>query len=94
VILGGSMSSKNIIDESIGFINSGIDNVNDTYEEFIRKRAIEEVNKNLQDKGIDLELIDDVDYEVMVSDKCKDIDNKYKNRALAVSLGLLGLSLF
>ncbi|MDY0365866.1 MAG: hypothetical protein RBQ81_08410 [Arcobacteraceae bacterium] len=88
------MSSKNIIDESIGFINSGIDNVNDTYEEFIRKRAIEEVNKNLQDKGIDLELIDDVDYEVMVSDKCKDIDNKYKNRALAVSLGLLGLSLF
>ena len=71
------MRPEDILNNAIASIKSGIDTVENKYDEHIKEKAVEEVNKKIDEKGLKKEQILDEDYEAMVSDLSKDIKNDY-----------------
>lgn len=85
------MNSKNILDDTIDSIKSGMDTVSQKYDNHIREKAVENVNKKIEEKGLSLEQIEDDDYEAMVSDLSKDIKEDYAKKASGGLLAFIGL---
>lgn len=85
------MSPKNMLNETIDSIKKGVDGVGDKYDAHIRKKAIEQVNQKIEEKGLSLEEIEDDDYEAMVSDLSKDIKENYAKKASGGLLAFIGL---
>ena len=75
------MRPEDILNNAIESIKSGIDKVDDTYESHIREKAIKEVNKKIEEKGLNIEQIQNDDYEAMISDLSKDIKADYAKKA-------------
>ena len=71
------MRPEDILNNAIASIKSGIDTVENKYDEHIKEKAVEEVNKKIDEKGLKKEQNLDEDYEAMVSDLSKDIKNDY-----------------
>lgn len=87
------MNSKNMLDEAIESIKSGIDTVGDKYDSHIREKAVEEVNKKIVDKGLSIDQIEEDDYEAMISDLSKDIKEDYAKKASQGLLAFIGLDM-
>ena len=74
------MRPEDILNNAIESIKSGIDKVDNTYESHIREKAIKEVNKKIEEKGLSVEQIQNDDYEAMISDLSKDIKADYAKK--------------
>lgn len=88
------MKTKNMIDDTIESIKSGIESIGNSYESFVREKAIEEVNQRIEERGIEIEDITKEDYEAMVSDLSKDIKENYAKKTSQGLLLLMGLDFF
>lgn len=87
------MRPEDILNNAIESIKSGIDKVDDTYESHIREKAIKEVNKKIEEKGLNIEQIQNDDYEAMISDLSKDIKADYAKKAAQGLLAFVGLDM-
>ncbi|MBD3841886.1 MAG: hypothetical protein IE909_08370 [Campylobacterales bacterium] len=85
------MDPKNILDDVIESIKNGIDIIGDKYDAHIREKAVELVNEKIKEKGVDIEKIEDDDYEAMVSDISKDIREDYAKKLSGGLLAFIGL---
>jgi len=81
---------QNKLDEAIKSIKKGLDTVEDKYDSHIREKAIEEVNKKIEEKGLNIEQIENDDYEAMISDLSKDIKENYAKKASGGLLAFIG----
>jgi len=63
------------------------------YKTHLRKKAIENVNKELKLRGIKIEDIEKDDYEILISEEIKEIEKEYAKNTAKVTLSLLGLDL-
>ena len=87
------MRPEDILNNAIESIKSGIDKVDDTYESHIREKAIKEVNKKIEEKGLDIEQIQNNDYEAMISDLSKDIKADYAKKTAQGLFAFIGLDM-
>ena len=87
------MRPEDILNNAIASIKNGIDTVENKYNEHIKEKAVEEVNKKIDEKGLKIEQILDEDYEAMVSDLSKDIKNDYSKKAAQGLLAFIGLDM-
>lgn len=87
------MRPEDILNNTIESIKSGIDKVDDTYESHIREKAIKEVNKKIEEKGLDIEQIQNDDYEAMISDLSKDIKADYAKKTAQGLFAFIGLDM-
>ena len=87
------MRPEDILNSAIESIKSGIDKVDNTYESHIREKAIKEVNKKIEEKGLNVEQILNDDYEAMISDLSKDIKADYAKKAAQGLLTFIGLDM-
>ena len=87
------MKPEDILNNAIESIKSGIDKVDDTYESHIREKAIKEVNKKIEEKGLNIEQIQNDDYEAMISDLSKDIKADYAKKAAQGLFAFIGLDM-
>lgn len=85
------MNTKNKLDQAIESIKNGIDTVGDKYDSHIREKAVEEVNKKIEEKGLSIDQIEEDDYEAMISDLSKDIKEDYAKKASGGLLAFIGL---
>lgn len=85
------MNSKNMIDETIESIKNGVDTLGDKYDSHIRKKAVKEVNKKIEEKGLSIDQIKEDDYEAMISDLSKDIKEDYTKKVSGGLLAFIGL---
>ena len=74
------MRPEDLLNNAIESIKNGIDKVDNTYESHIREKAIKEVNKKIEEKGLNIEQIQKDDYEAMISDLSKDIKADYAKK--------------
>jgi hypothetical protein len=87
------MRPEDILNNTIESIKSGIDKVDNTYESHIREKAIEEVNKKIEEKGLNVEQIQNDDYEAMISDLSKDIKSDYAKKTAQGLFAFIGLDM-
>ena len=87
------MRPEDILNNAIESIKSGIDKVDDTYESHIREKAIKEVNKKIEEKGLNIEQIQNDDYEAMISDLSKDIKADYAKKAAQGLFAFIGIDM-
>ena len=87
------MRPEDILNNAIESIKNGIDKVDNTYESHIREKAIKEVNKKIEEKGLDIEQIQNDDYEAMISDLSKDIKADYAKKAAQGLFAFIGLDM-
>jgi len=80
------------------FLSNTFESITDTaksgskaYDAHIKEKAIKEVNKKIEEKGLVLEQIADEDYEAMISDQSKDIKEDYAKKAVQGLLAFIGL---
>ena len=74
------MNPKKMLDDAIESIKNGIDTVGDKYDCHVREKAVEEVNKKIEEKGLSIDQIEEDDYEAMISDLSKDIKEDYAKK--------------
>jgi chorismate mutase len=87
------MKPEDILNNAIESIKSGIDTVENNYELHIREKAIKEVNKKIEEKGLNVEQIQNDDYEAMISDLSKDIKADYAKKAAQGLFAFIGLDM-
>ena len=87
------MRPEDILNNAIESIKNGIDKVDDTYESHIREKAIKEVNKKIEEKGLNIEQIQNDDYEAMIGDLSKDIKADYAKKAAQGLFAFIGLDM-
>ncbi|MCT7535853.1 hypothetical protein N5T95_10030 [Aliarcobacter cryaerophilus] len=87
------MRPEDILNNAIESIKNGIDKVDDTYESHIREKAIKEVNKKIEEKGLNIEQIQNDDYEAMISDLSKDIKADYAKKTAQGLFAFIGLDM-
>ena len=87
------MSPENILDDAIKSIKGGVETVSSKYDEHIREKAIEKVNEKIKEKGLEVNQIEDDDYEAMISDLSKDIKEDYAKKSTQGLLAFIGLDL-
>lgn len=87
------MRLEDILNNAIESIKSGIEKVDDTYESHIREKAIKEVNKKIEEKGLNIEQIQNDDYEAMISDLSKDIKADYAKKTAQGLFAFIGLDM-
>jgi hypothetical protein len=87
------MRPEDILNNAIESIKSGIDKVDNTYESHVREKAIKEVNKKIEEKGLSVEQIQNDDYEAMISDLSKDIKADYAKKVAQGLLTFISLDL-
>lgn len=87
------MSPDNLLDDAIKSIKDGANSVSNKYEEHIREKAIEKVNEKIKEKDLEIEKIEQDDYEAMISDLSKDIKEDYAKKASQGLLTFIGLDL-
>lgn len=87
------MRPEDILNNAIESIKNGIDKVDNTYESHIREKAIKEVNKKIEEKGLNIEQIQNDDYEVMISDLSKDIKADYAKKTAQGLFAFIGLDM-
>ncbi len=87
------MRPEDILNNAIESIKNGIDKVDNTYESHIREKAIKEVNKKIEEKGLDIEQIQNDDYEAMISDLSKDIKADYAKKTAQGLFAFIGLDM-
>lgn len=85
------MSPKNMLDETIQSIKNGVDTIGEKYDAHIREKAVELVNKKIKEKGLEVDQIEEDDYEAMISDLSKDIKEDYAKKASGGLLAFIGL---
>lgn len=85
------MNPKNILDDTVNSIKNGIDTIGEKYDSHIREKAVELVNEKIKEKGLEIDQIEQDDYEAMVSDLSKDIREDYAKKASGGLLALIGL---
>jgi len=85
------MNPKNKLDDAIESIKNGVSSVGDKYDNHIREKAVQQVNKKIEEKGLDVQQIEDDDYEAMISDLSKDIKEDYAKKASGGLLAFIGL---
>ena len=87
------MRPEDILNNAIESIKSGIDKVDNTYESHVREKAIKEVNKKIEEKGLSVEQIQNDDYEAMISDLSKDIKADYAKKTAQGLFAFIGLDM-
>lgn len=87
------MRPEDILKNAIESIKSGIDKVDNTYESHIREKAIKEVNAKIEEKGLNVEQIQNDDYEAMICDLSKDIKADYAKKAAQGLFAFIGLDM-
>lgn len=87
------MRPEDILNNAIESIKNGIDKVDNTYESHIREKAIKEVNKKIEEKGLNVEQIQNDDYEAMISDLSKDIKADYAKKTAQGLFAFIGLDM-
>ena len=85
------MSLNKILDDTISSIKDGLNTVENKYDSHIKEKAIEKVNEKLTEKGLNVDQIEQDDYEAMVSDLSKDIREDYAKKASQGLLAVIGL---
>jgi hypothetical protein len=61
------------------------------YEEFLRKRAIQKVDKKIISKGLRVEDIEIDDYETLIEEEVKEIKREYATNSAKIALAALGI---
>lgn len=87
------MRPEDILKNTIESIKNGLDKVDNTYESHIREKAIKEVNKKIEEKGLNIEQIQKDDYEAMISDLSKDIKADYAKKTAQGLFAFIGLDM-
>ena len=87
------MRPEDLLNNAIESIKSGIDTVKNSYESHVREKAIKEVNKKIEEKGLKIEQILNDDYEAMISDLSKDIRADYAKKAAQGLFVFIGLDM-
>jgi hypothetical protein len=87
------MDFEKMIDTTIKIIKDVPSDISDKYESHIREKAIEDVNKKIEEKGLKVEQIENDDYEAMISDLSKDIRADYAKKAAQGLLAFVGLDM-
>ena len=85
------MSPNKILDDTISSIKDGLNTVENKYDSHIKEKAVEKVNEKLIEKGLNVDQIEQDDYEAMVSDLSKDIREDYAKKASQGLLAVIGL---
>ena len=85
------MSLNKILDDTISSIKDGLNTVENKYDSHIKEKAVEKVNEKLIEKGLNVDQIEQDDYEAMVSDLSKDIREDYAKKASQGLLAVIGL---
>ncbi|WP_121628740.1 hypothetical protein [Poseidonibacter antarcticus] len=85
------MSPEKLLENSINSIKEGLNTVGNKYDNHIREKAVEKVNEKIHDKGLNIDQIEQDDYEAMVSDLSKDIKEDYAKKASQGLLAVIGL---
>lgn len=85
------MSTENILDEAIKSLSKASNTVSKKYDNHIREKAVDKVNEQIEDKGLDITKIEQDDYEAMVSDLSKDIKEDYAKKTSQGLLAVIGL---
>ncbi len=67
--------------------------IKNNYELHIREKAIKEVNKKIEEKGLNVEQIQNDDYEAMISDLSKDIKADYAKKTAQGLFAFIGLDM-
>ena len=88
-----TMSPENILNSAIEGIKSGMNSVENKYDSHIREKAIEEVNKKIAEKGLEINQIENDDYEAMISDLSKDIRADYAKKAAQGLFAFIGIDM-
>lgn len=88
---GNTMNQKNMIDETVDNIKNGFESISNKYDAHIREKAVELVNEKIKEKGLEVDQIEQDDYEAMVSDLSKDIREDYAKKASGGLLAFIGL---
>ena len=83
--------SMTIIEKSIDKVFNTKDKILSSYDKHIRNKAIDMVNQRLEKENIDINMVSQLDYEVMVSDASKDIRANYNKRSAQSLLVFIGL---
>lgn len=83
------MNKDNFFDKSIDTIKG----IGDKYDEHIKNKAIKIVDENITSNNLEIEDIEQDDYEAMVSEEMTKIKENYSSNAAKVALGALGLDL-
>jgi hypothetical protein len=84
---------KKFLSSSIESITDTAKSVTNSYDSHIRKKAIEKVNEKIEAKGLQIDRIEQADYEAMVSDLSKDIKEDYAKKAAQGFLAFIGLDM-
>ncbi|MAD41919.1 MAG: hypothetical protein CL623_05955 [Arcobacter sp.] len=87
------MSPETILDDAIKSIKDGTETISNKYEEHIREKAIEKVNAKIKEKNLEVEQIEQDDYEAMISDLSKDIKEDYAKKTSQGLLAFIGLDM-
>jgi len=85
------MSPEKLFDDAIKSIKETTAAVSSKYDEHIREKAIEKVNEKIKEKNLDIDAIENDDYEVMINDLSKDIKEDYSKKASQGLLAFIGL---
>lgn len=83
--------SMTIIETSIDKVVNTKDKILSSYDKHIRNKAIDMVNQRLEKENINVNMVSQLDYEVMVSDASKDIRANYNKRSAQALLIFIGL---
>lgn len=84
---------KEFLSSSIDSITDTAKSVTDAYDAHIKEKAIRVVNEKIETKGLQIEQIEQEDYEAMISDLSKDIKEDYAKKAAQGLLAFIGLDL-
>ncbi len=85
--------ANNFIDKSLDTISELSDSITGKYDEHIKKKALKQVDEMIKSQGLDIEDIEEDDYEAMVSEAMLEIKEEYASNTAKVGFSLLGLDL-
>lgn len=87
------MTPENLLDDAIKSIKDASSSVSNKYEKHIREKAMEKVDEKIKEKGLNIEQIEQDDYEAMVSDLSKDIKEDYAKKTSQSLLAVISLDM-
>ena len=82
------MNPDKAIDATLNVVKNGTSGVSNMYSGYIRKKAVDSVNEKISLAGIDINIIDPMEYEIMVDEASKEIK---KDHALTAVKGLAAI---
>ena len=86
--------ADNFIDKSLNTLSEFSNSVTSKYDEHIKNKAIKQVDEMIVAQGLNIDDIEQDDYEAMVNEAMIEIKEEYASNTTKVALAALGLDIF